>query len=229
MTKNNKNSIRFIALCAVLFYCIPPVILAGNVYTERRSAFFGGYMEFYNTSNELASDNTQTYDTRSYDFKFANGWFLRDNLAVGVKLGYGYSNTDDREDTGTGIFESKSHLFSIGVFMRNYFQLSRHVGFFVETCASAGFGTLNTDTTVANVTTSTNGNRFLMEAGFRPGMVFFIRNGLALEATVGFIGFTYSRDKTGEGASDLINTTTSLDFSMKVNQLRIQFGLAIYI
>jgi len=74
-----------------------------------------------------------------------------------------------------------------------------------------------------------SGDHFSLEVGLRPGIVFFFKNGFAVEATVGFIGFTYQKQKTGDLAFDTETSSTGLDFSLDVDKLRIQVGAALYL
>ena len=205
-----------------------PLVTRANVYTEKRNLFIGGYVEYLNSKlNQV--DFAFEDRLKSYGFNMNFGWFLHDDLALGLKVGYSYSQ-DKEISTSEGYnFDIKTDLFRVGMFMRYYLELTRSISFFVEGSAVAGFGGIDARyVTDIEPPYTSSGNRFDLEVGFRPGLVIFINKGFAAELTVGFLGFSYSRQDTGNNPYDLEASETQLDFSMDVNLLRIQFGLAIY-
>ena len=206
-----------------------PLSNRANVYTEKRNLFIGGYFEYLNTTLNMA-DETYENKARSYRFDMNFGLFLQDNLAVGLKVGYGYSRDIETDTSLDYDFTFSTDVFRVGLFMRNYIELTRGISFFVESSVVSGFGGIDSRSVSSDTSLSytSSGPRFELEAGIRPGMVFFIKKGFAVEATVGFLGFTYTRQKTGDNEYDLEAKTTKLDFSWDVSLLRIQFGLAIY-
>jgi hypothetical protein len=219
---------------AILFMVglLMPQSMRGNMFTERRGLFFGGYAEFsnYDLKNPV---NSTDYSVREFSINALNGWFLSDNFAMGIKLGYGLSKSDDGVVIDNIEYTNlyKKHTYRIGLFMRNYFDLGKQVSFFVETAAVTGFGDIKLEKEEELLSTFTStGDHFSLEVGMRPGIAFFFKNGFAVEATVGFIGFTYSKEKMKRGGQIEYETTTSgLDFSLKVNTLRIQVGAALYL
>lgn len=225
-----KRITYFIAVLLVVGLFMPSFGW-GNVFTERRSFFIGGYAEFYNSDWKYI-DESVSYKSSTFTIDGSYGWFLNDNFALGLKLGYGYNKYDDLMVTDNIEYSTvyTTRTFRFGLFMRNYFDLGKRVSLFVETSAVAGFGGIKMENYTDLLLMSTSdGNHFSLEVGFRPGVVFFFRNGFAVEATVGFIGFTYQKGKTGDFILDSELSTTSLDFSMKVDQLRIQLGMALYL
>lgn len=225
-----KRKIYFIAVLLVVGLLMPSFGW-GNVFTERRSFFFGGHAEFFNYDWKFV-DASGKYKSTNVTIDVSNGWFLNDNFAVGLKLGYGYDKYDDVITTQNIDYSDvyTMQTFRLGLFMRNYIDLGKRVSLFVETSAIGGFGPVKTELSEDLLLTSTsNGDHFSLEAGFRPGIVFFFKNGFAIEATVGFIGFTYRKVKTGDTVFDTESSTTGLDFSMKVDELRIQIGAALYL
>jgi len=223
-----KRKIYIIAVL-ILVVLAMPLVNRANVYTERRTLLVGGYMEYLNSKLNQVDFSYETR-MRSYGFNLNFGWFIRDHLALGLKIGYSYS-----QDKAIGIsadYDSdiKTDLFRVGVFMRNYIRLTRSLSFFVESSVLAGFGGVDSryisDTSLSY---TSSGDRFEIEAGISPGLVIFIKRGFAVEATVGFLGFSYTKQNTGNVSFDEEVSTTQLDFAMDVNLLRIQFGLAIYL
>ncbi len=232
MNKKRKYNIDRIALRVFVLLFIPLSCIA-NTYTEKRSFFFGGYLGYYNYS--VAYDDN-SYDSRDnlYNIDAANGWFLGDDLAVGLKVGYGYLNYKlDSTGNSAGGYESDytSRLFRAGLFMRNYFRLGKVIKLFVETGVVCGFGNVTYRDTASGVETKDSGNQFTLEAGFRPGIVFFVKRGLAIEISAGFVGLNYSRATLKDSDTGVTGTvkSTELDFSLFVQNIRVQVGVAIYL
>ncbi len=225
-----KRKIYFIAVLLIVGLLMPSLSW-GNVFTERRSYFIGGHAGFFNYDWKY-TDESFKYKSSTFTIDVSNGWFLNDNFAVGLKLGYGYTKDDDVITTDnidyTTVYTTRT--FRLGLFTRNYIGLTKRISLFVETSAVGGFGGIKTENSTDLLLTSTSsGNHFSLEVGLRPGIAFFFNNGFSVEATVGFIGFTYQKQKTGDLAIDTESSTTGLDFSMKVDQLRIQVGAALYL
>ncbi|MCP5103992.1 MAG: autotransporter outer membrane beta-barrel domain-containing protein [bacterium] len=223
----NKTYIIAVLFAVVFFISLPN--WADNYYTEKRNMFIGGYVEFSNSTWKYVYETIETKNN-SFTIDMNIGWFLKNNLAVGLKLGYGHSASDERHTSGSLEYYHTVNTFRVGAFMRNYFRLVKNVKFFIETSVVGGFGGIKyrTISDIAGTTTA-DGNSFSFEAGFRPGVVFFIGNGVAVEATVGFLGFTYSKQKTGDEPLNTEATSSDLDFSFNFNSLKIQFGIAIYL
>lgn len=227
-----KKKIYLIAILFTVGLLLPQGMRA-NMFTEKRSFFIGGYAEFSNYDWKY-TDESATYKVKEFDLNVSNGWFLSDNFAVGLKLGYGRSKSDDMlmiDDFGYTDRYTKN-TYHIGLFMRNYFDVGRKVSLFVETSAVTGFGGIEeVDEVDLLPATTWTGDHFSLEVGLRPGIAFFFGSGFAVEATVGFIGFTYSKEKmeTVDHLLDYETRTSDLDFSLKVNTLRIQVGAALYL
>jgi len=211
-----------------LVISLMPLVNQANIYTERRNLLVGGYFEYLNSTLDQV-DLSYESTLRSYGLNMNFGWFLYDDFAIGLKVGYGYSQDKEKVTSSDYDLDIKTDIFKVGLFMRNYIELTGSISFFVESSLVSGFG--GTDSHFVSdtlVSYTKSGDRFELEAGIRPGMVIFIRKGLAAEFTVGFLGFSYTRHDTGEDPTDQQASTTQLDFSMDVSLLRIQFGLAVY-
>jgi hypothetical protein len=213
----------------IMVIILLPLCLRANIYTERRNLFVGGYFEYLNTTEHIV-DKTYENKARVYRFDVNLGMFMMDNFALGLKVGYGYSRDYERDTSLDSDYTYSTDAFRIGIFMRNYIELSRSIRFFIESSVVSGFGGIDARSVSSDTSQSytSSGPRFELEAGIRPGMVFFINRGFAVEATVGFLGFTYTRQKTGDKQFDVEADSTKLEFSWDVNLIRIQFGLAIY-
>ncbi|RAI99810.1 outer membrane protein with beta-barrel domain [Chitinophaga skermanii] len=117
------------------------------------------------------------------------GWFIKDNLALGVDVNLGYAHTSFDNDSKLNDFN-----YGIGAFGRYYIsdksiEFSKRSRFFFE--ANAGFAGTNSKTkTPGGASSSSNTNGLAL--GFGPGLAYFITPNVGLEAllkydvTVGF-------------------------------------------
>lgn len=204
--------------------------MAADAYTSARSLVFGGSTGMTNRGWHRY-DNTYDDNSRSFDIDVYGGYFIGDNLAFGIKAGYSHGRSKDNYSIDGEEFEYsyKDHLFKTGLFLRNYFRISRPLRFFVETEVLAGFGgTEQTDSSLGPSYKET-GDVFTLEVGFVPGVVFFINRGLAVEASIGFTGLTYQRFKADNQTDGVKYSRTELDFGFDVDSLRIQLGISIYL
>ena len=63
-----------------------------------------------------------------------------------------------------------------------------------------------------------------LEIGITPGLVFFPTNKVGLEASFGFVGFSYRTSKTDLGGGDELKISDST-FGLNANSIRPNFSL----
>jgi hypothetical protein len=126
------------------------------------------------------------------------GYFVADNLAVGIGLGYNSDKTIYSYDTSyiTGS-EQRISQFSAGAFVQYYQMLTEQFGL---------TGTLNTNYNhskqqffTSNNPNNRTGNGF--SAAVTPSVVFFPVPKFALGASVGGLRYDYSTSKPTESSS----------------------------
>ncbi len=107
------------------------------------------------------------------------GWFIQDNVAIGVDVNLGLTTGNDQTD----------FLYGIGAFGRYYVadkkvEIDKKARWFFE--ASAGFNGVNRK--VGDASTNTNG----LGLGIGPGLAYFITPNIGLEGLVKYdltVGF----------------------------------------
>lgn len=166
------------------------------------------------------------------------GYFIKDNLCVGARLGYNRSmiklnssSINISEDLNFEIndFYSLRHIYSGSLFMRNYisFGKSKTFAFFNEVRLTGGGGQGKQITGIGDKLSGAYQNIFEMELGIIPGFTVFIANEVAVEASVNVLGFTYkkysqTRDRIYEGSFE----HSGVDF--KIDIFSINIGLSFY-
>lgn len=130
------------------------------------------------------------------------GYFLTDFLAVGGRLGYNYNIQKSREKVTT----SKSQSYVAELFARYYLLPGSKFSAFGE--IAAGYGALRDLQGDWN-----NG----INAGFTPGISYFVGQHFALEATFGVLSYNSASTHGESGSTDT--------FKVGLNMENINFGI----
>lgn len=149
--------------------------------------------------------STKTGDNKTTGFEVAPsvGYFLTENVAVGVRLGF---TSDKQEDVL--VDEIKRTTFSVGAFGRYYFTPASKFSMFGELGVNYG------NTKVEQGPGEYKENGFGVQVA--PGVSYFIANNFALEATFGVLGYN-SVDPDVDGAEK----TNSFRFGLDTRDIRL--------
>lgn len=172
-------------------------------------------------------------------------YFIRNNLAVGARFDYdrtafNLGNVDlslsDALSLSTGDFNYLKQAYTGAFTLRNYipFGQSRRFAMFTEVRLTGGYGQSESyrmgydEVLDTPYKTGTYQDIYQFEIGLVPGLCAFITNEVALEVSVGLLGFNYQR---------VVQVTNQVERSemennglnFKLNILAINFGLSFYI
>ena len=156
------------------------------------------------TSGQFAFNSETTGDvkTSSIDFSPTVGYFVSNNVAIGVQLGVTNSVSKFKSTT-----TSEKNGYSAGVLARYYMNPTNKFSVFGS--AAVSFGALNTKDSV---------NTTNFSFGFAPGISYFLSNHFAIETTIGRLGFSSIKpDVDGADATNSINfglNLTAATFSL---------------
>lgn len=158
-------------------------------------------------SGALGFGSTKTGDSKATGFEVAPsvGYFVTENIAVGVRLGFASDKTDVVDPI---VGELKQTTISAGAFGRYYFTPASKFSFFGE----LGLGYRNTKSELGPGEIKTNG--FAVQVA--PGVSYFLSNNIALEASFGILG--YSSDKPDFDGAD---KTDSFAFGLDTRDIRL--------
>lgn len=153
---------------------------------------------FASGSIGYGSEKTGENKNNVFTFSPKAGYFVTNNIAVGVKLGF--TSGKDTEQVGPASIETKTNTFEAGAFGRYYFTPASQFSFFGE--LSAGFNSSKTE--IEGVPGESKSNGF--NVGVAPGISYFVSNNIALEATFGLLGYkTNKPDVDGAESTDTFN------------------------
>jgi hypothetical protein len=171
-------------------------------------------------------------DKSNLEIRLDPGYVIRENLAVGMGLLYGYQKESriQRNSDGTLTdYRSYQRNFAFRPYVKNFIPLGSGNRFYVVIPTELQFGYGSrvqeslTDAILARTYTST----FFYGLEMRPGLLAFIVENFGFEVNVGAFGLSSSIEKikkTNEPDGQVKNN----DLSLKINLLQLSFGFAAY-
>jgi hypothetical protein len=161
---------------------------------EKGRLITGGNIGFFITSDDTKTDTSSIRNSTVRGVKFLPmaGYFLSNNIAVGVRTGIDYR----KEETPQALSQKKLRtMVEINPFARYYFwkyssgnglfSVAGAVGLFTDLSLSAGFGREKQYTGTDIVSKKMQNLSF----GISPGIFYYLTNRFSFEAKLGWIGF----------------------------------------
>ena len=135
------------------------------------------------------------------------GYFVIDNLAVGLDIGIGYSNTK----SGESGYKYETTMFSVGPFIRYYFQ-TKSVLPFIE--ADASFGGLHSKNQSHNSTSKDKYSVITFGGGL--GIAVPIGNRVTFDVMAGYNSLTVKDKEDNEDNDRMVYGTFGVNFGFIV-------------
>ncbi|BDD08625.1 hypothetical protein FUAX_10570 [Fulvitalea axinellae] len=166
-----------------------------------------------------------------FNVRLTGGYFLKRDLALGLNLEYEENKSRADYDASSDYVRTRGRgrSYMIDAYMRNYIPLSddRRWALFNETHIAIGFGADEMLKQEGNTLTQKYNKYSVLEVGMNPGVVAFIKRGVAFEASVGLLGLRSKFNNTKENGVDKGEfNTTNID--LKINILRVNLGIFYY-
>lgn len=183
---------------------VAALTFASQAQTEKGKFIVGGGLGF-DTESVKDTDNKST----SFNIMPSAGYFVADNIAVGLGLGYQWSKTEE------GVDESTTGLFSVAPFGR-WYSANGPVRFFGQLSAPMGWGNMKENgDKVGNVSS--------YGVELAPGIAYFPTSKIGLEFKVRGLYYNSNNiEPTGE-AKTTVNT-----FGLNANSLAPTVGVQFY-
>ncbi|GAB3635503.1 hypothetical protein GCM10027422_10930 [Hymenobacter arcticus] len=163
----------------------------------------GGNVGYFRTSQDRPAFGNgnfpfkSTYTQSQFSIAPSVGFFVADNLAVGINGSYQVNHQTDTQYAGS---TNKTNQLQIGAFAQYYQMVSDQFGF---------TGTLGAGYQRARSPYGSDDNANGFYAGLTPGLVFFPIPKLALGASIGGLNYSYLTTKiTGIGNADKYESST---------------------
>ena len=167
----------------------------------------------------------------------------RDNMAVGIRLGYQYINgslenidlnlgliADGLENMSISNLGLRNETFSWAVFHRNYLGLDRRgiVGVIIESELLVKSGTSRFTSGGETVNTSFSRN-FAAQLNVNPGLAVYIFPQVCVTATVGIGGLRYNNVRQYDDAGNVVGRRDHSSLNFKINITDIQIGVVAHL
>lgn len=171
-------------------------------------------------------------DKRNLEVRLDPGYVVKENLAVGIGLLYGYTKEDrvQRNSDGTLTdYRSYQRNFAFRPYVKNFIPLGKGHKFYVviPTELQFGYGSRVQESLTYSILSRTYTETFFYGLEMRPGLLAFIVENFGFEVNVGAFGLTSSIEKirkTNEPDGKVKNN----DLSLRINLLQLSFGFAAY-
>jgi outer membrane protein len=174
-----------------------------SVVAQKSTEGFVKGSNFISGQFAFSSTSTGEFKTTSIDLSPSFGYFISNNLSIGLQVGVTNSQSSF---SGTNL--TKVNGFTGGVYARYYTNPTSKFSVFGS--AGLNFGSTN------NITDSLKTTNYSI--GFAPGISYFLSDHFAIETTIGSLGFSSSKPDS-EGA----DATNSINFGLNLST--VSFGL----
>lgn len=223
----NKSLIIAILLGSIQTAYAQAVIKAGTAQLGGSVGYFQAKTEAPYSFNAGYGETitTQHTDSKTFNVTPSAGYFVVDNLAIGILAGYGQSTTTSSYDAySSGNNSQKNKAFNIGGFAKYYRMFSDQFGLAGSLGASyfhSASGYTNSYSSNSEVT-FTGG-----EATLTPSIVFFPVRTFAIGASIGSLRYARGKNTLGSRTingypspyADNELTSTSFGASFGLDQL----------
>ena len=187
--------------------------------------FAGGSFSLTRTggSTKIGDTSTDKESSTSFSLNPKGGYFLSEDFAVGLGIGI---NTSREKTPGSPEVIDKSTGFSIKPFAR-YYALEWN-NFSLFGVGQLGYSTSSSKEESGSVTTdgpTTNTIALLVH----PAVAYNLNEKVALEAFInGFnLGYSHSTEKTGEGATEIKERTSSFNLGASMDNILTSGALTV--
>ena len=188
-----------------------------NAQTTAGSIMVGGSLGFGSGKSEATTSSVTVDGPKITAFNISPnvGYFIMDNVAVGLRLGYGSQKNTQKDVPAAGDETvTKQSDFTISPFARYYVSMADKAGLFLDASVDIGSGKTTTDVTTGGTTVSNETTDKSFGINVRPGVYWFVTDHIGLEGTFGSLG--YNSNKNDNGANPATETKSS-SFGLNLN------------
>ena len=211
---------------------------------SKYSYYFGVVLGFDDSNTQNLSIeplvNVKNIYSRSADFALAGGYFIENNTAFGLRLGY--SLNDSRISAESSLLElvmstkslrmsTVSSGFSVGVFVKNFIPLDQNERIFITNETNLDYSNKHSLSRTSydnnSVVRKTEEDRDLLGLGITPGFMYFISSGFSIEFQISPLLVFYESSEVINNESEHGNSNGGgLNFIL--TPLKMNFGLSYF-
>ena len=205
-----------IALLLVAF------IASGTVYSQEFNGKFllSPTLSFNKgkTESKYQDDTKDTRKSTGVRIDVPVGWFITDNLAVGLSPGFSQANSKRIYDSTDEETKTKMSSFNLGLWARYYTSLSDRI--FLHFTGQGEYGAGKTTQENPDMTRELKHSYYFI--GLAPGLSYKASESIYIDATIGTLGYRSSTEKDEDADSELPEEKTN-SFGFSFNSF--SFGL----
>lgn len=205
-------------------------------FLDERSAFVNLLFAYSNTKKENSNtllENVKSSNATNFSIRTGGGYFFKKYFAAGFGLVYD-SEKENAEKINTfgpnTILDRDIQSYTFTPSVRNYLPIGSNDQFFLFT--QTGFelkvANGNESTTTGSDTTDAEIKKYEYGIAFTPGVILLLRNGFAVEANVGVLGFKHSKETITPTDGQPPSEVSSTNFNFDINLLKLFLGISYY-
>jgi len=218
-----KSSLIILFLCGFGLYTI------GQPSLAKGSLLVGGNLNLNISSDKSTYGSDETDGPKYTDITIypQAGYFVADNFAAGIGIGYYSSGYEYENEYGTDKY--KSSMFLAGLFGRYYIKPLEHAAFFGELNIGFGTGKIKDEYDEEGRSTAEvdETKQSMFAVNLQPGATVFITNKLGIDFTYGSLGYQTYTEKDEESFDETYKETTGT-FNLSFNPGTFSFGVFFY-
>jgi len=205
-------------------------------FLDERSAFVNLLFSYSNTKKENSNsllENVKSSNVTNFSIRTGGGYFFKKYFAGGLGLVYDSEkeNAEKINTFGPNTFldrDLQSYTFTPSI--RNYLPIGPNDQFFLFTQTGFELKVANGNESITTGTDSTNADIKKYEYGlsFTPGVILLLKNGFAVEANVGVLGFKHSKETITPTNGQPQTEVSSTNFNFDINLLKLFLGISYY-
>lgn len=200
------------------------VISTCSAQITQGTTFVGGSGSYSKGASKYNQGQDYTFESTgsSLNFNPKVGYFIADNMAVGLGINYYRNRSKSENNLDNESYVNKQHSFGINPFGRYYKMLGERAGFFGQLTVSYTKGQSKSNDFIQQKYSSVG-------AGIAPGFVFFATPKIGIETTIGNLGFYHSDNKNFSQDPNNSNENTSNQFVANIEASNIFLGINFYL
>jgi len=180
----------------VTLLMITPLLSSGQFM--KGDKFIGGTFRLSSQTPTKSNQGT-TYEVKEFSINPFMGFLINEKFAIGGQIGYSNFNSKYNDQTNQREYNSKG--FSLGLNSRRYFSISEKFVFAISGYLNFSRGT-ETDITS---TSESNTQNYQIGTSLAPTFIFFPSPRWGLEASIGALSYSYSRNLSTDSDTSYFN------------------------
>lgn len=200
--------------------------LAANAQTEKGKTIAGGSIGYSNSkSNNDATESKQN----SLTLLPSIGYFVKNNLALGLGIGYSRITEQNSEKTQYLLNQKNTtDYFMISPFIRHYVNISDRFKFFSQFSVPMKWGNLEsatgTTSPAVSVAPASNSKTTSIGVSIEPGFAYFPTKRIGIQLSLD--GLSYAWNKTENKNSKAVNKDNA--FNLGTNFFAPKIGIQFH-